>query len=431
MRQPNILVMLADDLGYGDLGCYGAGDIRTPHLDRLATEGARFTQWYGGAPVCSASRASLLTGRYCQRVGVPGNVPADRSATGLSRDAPTLAERLRDAGYRCLMSGKWHLGQQPGERPHERGFHDWFGFLHGCIDYYSHVFYWLMAGSRHAPRHDLWHNATELFEEGRYATDLIADRAVSYLEQAAAGDQPFFLYVPFNAPHYPLHGPPELFEPYAELDEPRRLIAGMVSSLDAAVGRVVGRLDDLGLSDNTVVFFSSDHGPSREPRNWPDGRDEPFPGGSTGGLRGHKFELFEGGVRLPAIIRWPGGVEPGRVVDSPLTHMDLAPTLLAAAGGHPAAAGFDGVDLGPVLRGHAEPPDRDLCWAHGHQRAVRRGRWKLVLRDGQDPHLSDLDADPAESTNLADAQRDRVAALTAVIDDWAHRGHTARADGAG
>jgi len=425
-RQPNFLIVLTDDQGYGDAGCYGGGDLQTPHFDRLAASGCRFTQWYGGAPVCSASRASLMSGRFPWQVGVPGNVPADQDATGLDTTVPTLPEHLKRAGYQTFMSGKWHLGQRDGERPHQRGFDHWFGFLHGCIDYYSHIFYWLMGGANLPPRHDLYLDGEEIYRNGEYFTDLVADHAIAYLKQAAATDEPFFLYVPFNNPHYPMHAPADVVERFADLPEDRKWFAAMMYTYDRALGRILDALEELSLTDDTIVFASSDHGPSREPRNWPDGRtDAVYQGGSTGGLRGHKFSCFEGGIRLPALLRWPGVTEPGQTCDAIGHHADLLPTFTRAAGFDVNDPALAGGDLRPVLTGQQTNVDRPgpLCWSFANQRALRAGPWKLIenaaaVDSNDEPglRLYHLNDDPAETRDQTPAQTDRVAELSRQLD---------------
>ncbi len=427
--QPNYLIVLTDDQGYGDGGCYGADDLRTPHFDRLAASACRFTNWYGGAAVCSASRASLMTGRFCWDVNVPANISPRYDTPGMDTNVTTLPEHLRSAGYLTYMSGKWHLGQREGERPHERGFDHWFGFLHGCIDYYSHIFYWLLAGGS-PPRHDLYLDGEEIYRNGEYFTDLLADHAIAYMKQAHAAGKPFLLYVPFNNPHYPMHAPPDVVARFDHLPEDRKWFAAMMYTCDRALGRILDALDDLGLADNTVVFASADHGPSRENRNWPDGRtDEVFRGGSTGGLRGAKFSLFEGGIRLPALLRWPGVTTPGSTCDAVCHHADLLPTLADASGVNPADSALVGGDIRPVVTGHADHVERkaDLCWMAGEQRAVRRGPWKLIENgkdlDPQDGEgepgfrLYHLDDDPAERHDRLADEPDLVRDLTHTLDE--------------
>ena len=205
MTQPNFIIFMTDDQGYGDLSCMGNTDFRTPHLDRLAASGARFSNWYSNSPVCSPSRAALLTGRYPGNAGVRSILAGHRTASGLPRQTPTLATALKRLGYQTGLSGKWHLGLADGSRPHQHGFDDWFGFLAGCVDYYSHIFYWGMArgGAANNPVHDLWHNNREIWCNGHYMTELITERAVNFIRQAAQAEQPFFLYVPYNAPTIP------------------------------------------------------------------------------------------------------------------------------------------------------------------------------------------------------------------------------------
>ena len=392
-------------------------------LDDLAREGARFTSWYGGAPVCSASRAALLTGCRPWRVNVPGNVPAAWDARGLAPDAATLPELLEPAGYRRFMSGKWHLGQSPDERPHRRGFEQWFGFLHGCVDYYSHVFYWCMAGGL-PPRHDLWENDRELYANGQYITDLIADRAIAFLREAAASGEPFLLYVPFNNPHYPMQAPPEAVERFAHLPEDRKWSAALLWTYDQAVGRVLDALEELGLGQNTCVMASSDHGASREPRNWPDGRtDQTYCGGSTGGLRGAKFEVYEGGIRVPCLMRWPGVIDPGSVIDEPCTHADVLPTVLETVG-QPIPDDIDGRSLLPLFRGSSPSDPRPLIWRFNDRQALRLGRWKMVMHQRTDasgpapndtPELYDLEQDPAESSDVSASHPKQVGSMRAML----------------
>ncbi|MEM6560692.1 MAG: sulfatase-like hydrolase/transferase [Planctomycetota bacterium] len=422
---PNFLVLLTDDQGMGDLGCFGADDLETPNLDRLAASGARCTQWYSNAPLCSPARAGLMTGRYPHRVGVPRNVGHERGARGLDPDVPTLPELLRASGYQCRMVGKWHLGQWDGERPHERGFDDFKGFLHGCVDYWSHVFYWLMNSSKSPPRHDLWHNDTELHRDGQYLTHMLADWAVDALRTMHAEGRPFLLYVPFNAPHYPMQAPRETLDRFAHLDTARQHTAALLFEYDLAVGKLLDELERLGIDDNTVVFSSADHGPSRETRNWPDGREEPYPGGRTGGLRGAKATLYEGGIRLPTIWRWPGVITPGSVYDGIGTHMDVLPTMLNAAGVDTDPLDLDGVDHRAALASNqpATSPHHDapLFWNFGGRRAVRRGAWKLITGpDQQPPELYHLPSDEAEQNNRCADEPELRAELTALLDERAN-----------
>ena len=381
MTPPNFIIFLTDDQGYADLSCMGAADFRTPHLDRLAAGGARFTDWYSNSPVCSPSRASLLTGRYPGNAGVRSILAGHRTASGLPADVPTLAEALKPLGYRTFMSGKWHLGLQPGCRPGDHGFEHWFGFMAGCIDYYSHIFYWGMnqPGPGINPTHDLWEDGREIWDNGKYFTEAVVEKAVHYVRQAAASGQPFLLYVPFNAPHYPMHAPEKYMQRFAHLPWDRQVMAAMLSAVDDGIGAILDEVERQGLAENTCTFFTSDNGPSRESRNWLDGTLDPYYGGTTGGLKGHKFSLFEGGIRVPGILHWPGQIPAGQVLDAPCASMDILPTFLSAAGGDLAAYEIDGQSLLEYASGGPSPIERDLFWEMGGQTAVRRGPWKLVL----------------------------------------------------
>ena len=425
--RPNFIVFLTDDQGYGDLSCMGATDFRTPHIDALAARGVRFTNWYSNSPVCSPSRAALLTGRYPGNAGVRAILAGHRTASGLPPQVPTLAAALRAQGYRTAMCGKWHLGLAEGSRPQDHGFEHSFCFMAGCIDYYSHIFYW-GQGRDQNPLHDLWEDGREVYANGRYFTEMVAERAVRFIRDGAGGAAPFFLYVPFNAPHYPLHAPAEYVDRFRHLPPDRRIMAAMLSAVDDAVGRIVAELQRQGILEDTCIFFQSDNGPSRETRNWLDGRQDPYYGGTAGALRGHKFSLYDGGIRVPGIFSWPGRLPGGRVLDEVGVAMDVFPTFLRAAGGDPAAYALDGSDLLPLLLDGAHSPHADapVFWEMGKQTAVRQGRWKLVLNgqqvEGADPedavHLADLDADMGERRNLREAHPDVVARLRADAEAW-------------
>ena len=417
-------MILSDDQAYCDLGCMGAQDLATPHLDALAAAGALLRSWYSNSPVCSPSRASLLTGRYPGNAGVRSILRGHRTATGLPRDVPTIATALRTAGYRTAMFGKWHLGLAEGSRPQDHGFEEWFGFMAGCIDYYSHIFYFDMEVGTD-PIHDLWENGREVWANGRYFTELVTERAVDYVRRAARAGVPLFLYLPFNAPHYPLHAPAKYLDRFPDLPAERRIMAAMIAAMDDGVGEIVAELDRAGMRDDTFVFFQSDNGPSRETRNWLDGRTEPYYG-SRCALKGHKFSLYEGGIRSPAIASWPARIPPGTSVSEPGAAMDLFPTLLRAAGGDTDSYELDGHDVLPVLADGAPSPQRDLFWEMGRQTAIRRGNWKLIL-NGQlvegtpasdDVFLADLAQDPEERTNLREDHPELAAELAEAAQTW-------------
>jgi len=426
MTRPNFIVFLTDDQGYGDLSCMGATDFKTPHLDRMAASGIRFTDWYSNSPVCSPARASLLTGRYPGNAGVRAILAGHRTATGLPPSVPTLATTLKKLGYQTGMVGKWHLGLAEDSRPEDHGFDEWFGFMAGCIDYYSHIFYWGMAGGRCDPVHDLWENGQEIYDNGRYFTEMMTERALAYIRKAVADGRPFFLYVPYNAPHYPMHAPQEYLDRFPELPWDRQIMAAMISAVDDSVGAIMSELERHGTLDNTCLFFQSDNGPSRETRNWMDGRRDPYYGGTAGKLKGHKFSLFDGGTRVPGILSWPAKLAAGQVRSEPLAAMDIFPSFLKAAGGALDAYEVDGMDLLPVLSGEQPMPERDLYWEMRDQTAVRRGKWKLVLNgqlvENEGPvdevHLSDLEADMGEQNNLRDEHPDVTADLKKAAETW-------------
>lgn len=419
--QPNVVIIYADDLGYGDVSCFGSPDIPTPHLDEIAARGLRLTNWYSNSPVCSPSRASLLTGRYPTRAGVEEILGGHTGTVGMPAQS-TLASRLQQHGYRTGIFGKWHLGADPGHRPADRGFDEQFGFLAGCVDYYSHIFYW--AQDRN-PIHDLWRDGNHVFDNGRYLTETIAQEASAFIERA--GQDPFFCYVPFNAPHYPMHAPQEYVDRFSHLPEDRRIMAAMISAMDDGVGRILEALDRAGVRDDTIVFFSSDNGPSAESRNWLDGEEISYTGGSTGGLRGNKGSVFEGGIRVPTLISWPAALPEGGTFDSPSAMMDVLPTLLEAIQpSDESSEPLDGTSLLGAMQGAGHPATRLLFWEYVGQSAVRRGRWKLVRnpidRLGEPNAVSellfDLEADPAEQSNIVTTEPEVARELRAELERW-------------
>ena len=426
MSQPNFIIFLTDDQGYGDLSCMGATDFRTPNLDRMAAGGVRFTNWYSNSPVCSPSRAALLTGRYPGNAGVRSILAGHRTATGLPTEVPTIANALQDLGYYTAMSGKWHLGLAEGSRPENHGFDDWFGFMAGCIDFYSHIFYWQMNRDGRAQLHDLWENGIEIYRDGEYFTELITEYTIKYVRRAIEQNKPFFLYVPYNAPHYPMHAPAKYVERFPNLSWDRQIMAAMLSAVDDSVGEILNELERQGILDNTFAYFQSDNGPSREIRNWLDGTPDPYYGGSAGKLKGHKFSLYEGGIRSPGIMSWPDKVTAGQVVDQPGAAMDVFPTFLSAAGGAPNGYQLDGKNVMPMLTEGRPSPHDAIFWEMSQQTAVRRGKWKLVL-NGQlvegaptedDVHLADLETDMGETDNRKDQHPELTAELTQLAQTW-------------
>lgn len=415
-EHPHVIVIYTDDLGYGDVGFLGPSDIATPHLDALAASGATMRRWYSNSPVCSPSRAALLTGRHPSRAGVHQILGAPRGRDGLPQQ-PTLASRLADLGYATHLVGKWHLGTSETSSPQALGFQSFFGFLAGCVDYYSHIMYW----GGHNPIHDLWTGTRETWRNGEYLTTMITEAAVEVVDHIDT--EPTFLFVSYNAPHYPLHAPAEYVDRHLHLPEDRRMIAAMVSAVDDGVGAIVAALEQRGMRDDTIILFSSDNGPSAEERNWLNGDEIAFAGGSTGGLRGHKGSLFEGGIRMPTLWSWPARIPAGTQVSAPCQMSDVVPTVIEATGGHVTSDDVDGQSVLPVLTG-ALPSERLLFWEYDGQTAVSDGTWKLVrnVRDRlggntcEAAGLYHLDADPAETTNLCTREVDQADRLAGALD---------------
>lgn len=425
--KPNIVFILADDLGYADLGCYGAKDIRTPRLDRLAREGVRFTQFYSNGPECSPTRTAFLTGRYQQRVGGLecaigiGGVGryddairlAARHELGLPANEPTLARLLRDAGYATAITGKWHLGYEDHFAPGQHGFNHAFYALGGGMDYFHHV----EDPPDYAPVLRL--NGKAVKRRG-YATDLFADEAMRWLRERAARDakRPFFLYVPFTAPHSPFQAPDEEqpapllsdSERWKQSKAPPRVYAAMIERMDAVIGKLLDTLDELGAAKNTLVVFVSDNGGTASARPC--------------GLRGIKGTTFEGGIRVPCLARWPGVLPAAVERTEPALTFDIAASIARAAGVKPRRP-FDGVDvLGAIARG--EPlPERTLFWRgrRGERtwRAARDGALKYVSRtDGArtEEFLFDIVRDAAEEKNLLAERASDVTRLKAKLAAW-------------
>lgn len=425
-KQPNMIIILTDDQGYGDLSCMGSTDFRTPHIDSLAREGARCTNWYSGSPVCSPSRASLLTGCYPGHAGVRAILAGHRRATGLTAEVPTIATAVKELGYQTAAVGKWHLGLKEESRPLSNGFDYFYGFMAGCLDYYSHIFYWSMADGKTDPTHDLWEGNEEIYDNGRYLTEMISEKAVEKIREMNAEDKPFLLYVAYNAPHYPMHAPQKYLDRFKELPWDRRIMAAMISAVDDGVGQIRDELERLGIDRDTLIYFQSDNGPSRESRNWLDGRGDPYYGGTPGGLKGHKFSLYEGGIRVPGIFCWPGKIPAGQVIDEPCAAMDVFPTLLKIAGGDPGEYTLDGMDVLGVLTEGEKTPHDVIYWEMEGQTALRRGDYKLVLNgrlvEEEAPRepvfLADLSKDPGETVNLAEKLPELTEALTGEALAW-------------
>ena len=413
--RPNVVLIVADDLGYGDLGSYGAPDIRTPNLDRLAREGVRFTDFYANAPVCTPTRAALITGRYQQRVMLErpldtgtGPSGADRGLSVMSRSLPQL---VKDAGYATALIGKWHLGFKPEFHPNSHGFEYFWGYLAGYIDWYTHV--------RGDGEPDLWENEKPVTLDGYFEHEVTA-RAIKFIAERA--HQPFFIEVAYGAPHWPFQSPhhpsvavrkltptvPTMFQEPADPNPPtRRDYVEIVEDVDADIGRILVALRERGLERNTLVIFVSDNGGEWLSRNAP--------------FFHRKDTLWEGGIRVPAILRWPGVVPAGRTSSQVAITMDLTATILAAAGAETRDAKLEGIDLLPLVRGTAPRASRTLFWRvvipTRQQRAVRSGRWKLLL-DGPQQMLFDVTRDPGERHDCAADRPDVVRTLKSMIEEW-------------
>jgi arylsulfatase A-like enzyme len=410
-ERPNVLFILADDLGYGDLSCYGRPDYKTPVLDRLAAQGLKFTSNYAAAPVCTPTRCGFITGRYPQRLAVGLEEPLTRRSpqVGLPAGHATIGIRLQAAGYATALIGKWHLGWQPEFNPVRHGFDEFFGVLSGAVDYFTHAAADRAQTEGGAPGPDLWENETQVERSG-YLTDVLTDRAVNYLSRKH--DKPFFLSLQYNAPHSPWEGPGDAGldhtdhggGPMAAGGSPAAY-AAIMQSLDSNIGRVLAALKRAGLERDTLVVFTSDNGGERYSYNWP--------------FSGEKFGLNEGGTRVPAIAHWPGVTPANAVTDQMAITMDWTATILAVAGAtQDPAYPLDGEPLLPALRGERAVHERALFWRTRTSGAARIGQWKY-LRDATGEHLFDLAVDPGEKAELKAKHADELARVKARYDQWA------------
>ena len=402
--RPNILFILADDLGYGDLSCYGAKDIRTPNIDRLAQQGVRLTDFYANATVCTPTRCALMTGRYQQRLGgLEWAISPEQKHLGLPAREKTIAQMLREAGYATAMSGKWHLGYTEDRAPNAHGFDRFFGLLSGNHDYFTH--------RERTGVPDLYLDTKPVEEEG-YSTFLIKKHALEFLNEIKG--KPFFLYAAFNAPHFPLQGPDDgdqrmTLQGWAQ--GTRETYAKMVEAMDASIGEILAAMDHHGLATNTLVIFTSDNGGDRFSRNYP--------------LSHGKGTLGEGGIRVPCIARWPGRIPAGKVSKQVGITMDWSATILALADAKPPKnRPLDGKDLLPILIGEKRGMKRTLFWRRvgpnwvKTHRAVRDGNWKLIDERSGKEQLYNLAEDIGEKSNLADEQKSRVARMKKLLDKW-------------
>ena len=407
--RPNFVFLLADDLGYADLGCYGGRDDCSPNLDRLAREGLRFTQGYANSPVCSPTRFALMTGRWQYRLRGGNDEPiASRHRgnplLGLPPEHPTLPSMLRDAGYATALAGKWHLGFLPHFGPLKSGYQEFFGPMSGGVDYFTH--------RDSAGVHDLYEGEEEIERNG-YLTDLISDRAVQFVERRKGKKEPFLLSVHYTAPHWP-------WETRADEAEARRIQKGiyhfdggsvatyraMIRQMDEGIGQILEALDRTGAAENTLVVFTSDNGGERFSDTWP--------------LVGKKMDLLEGGIRVPYLVRWPARVHQGLTTTQLAMTMDWTATFFDAAGvaphkDHP----LDGTSLRPVLDNPDATFERELFWRmkFRSQKAMRSGRWKYLSIEG-DEFLFDLETDARERANFAARDPQRLAAMRGRYCEW-------------
>ncbi|WP_158514693.1 sulfatase family protein [Gemmatimonas phototrophica] len=408
--RPNVVLIITDDMGYADLGSYGARDIRTPNLDRLAREGVRFTDFYANASTCTPTRAGLISGRYQQRylleAPLGANGAASSAGRGLEASPYSLPRLLKSRGYATALFGKWHLGYTATQSPNAHGFDTFFGLKSGYHDYWRH------NDSRGQP--DLWENDTPVTVYG-YTTDLITARTVKFIEAHAA--EPFFIDVAYNAPHWPFQRPEtpsvaannaRFVKPADSLTSSRADYVAMVERVDRGVGEILAALEQQGLTRNTLVIFTNDNGGEWLSDNTP--------------LFNRKWTTWEGGIRVPAMARWPGRIPPKQVTPQVGITMDLTATILAAAGVVvPAEAKLDGVNLLPLMEGRTPAMERTLFWraavGAGIMRAARDGEHKIVV-DGDHLFLYNVRRDPGERTDLARSRPDLARALRLKLESW-------------
>lgn len=398
LETPNIVLILADDLGYADLGVHGSTEAVTPHIDSIAQNGVRFTDGYVSCPVCSPTRAGLMTGRYQQRFGHefnPGPSNAAPEEFGLPASETTLAEHLKGLGYATGLIGKWHLGYREGSRPLDHGFDEFYGFLGGSRSYFD---------NKHAD--PIMRGNEEGAEKTTYTTDDFGQEAVAFIDRHAS--ERFFLYLAFNAVHGPLEAPDAYLDRFKQVADPkRRTYLAMLSAMDDAIGRVLETLEKNNLTRNTLVFFLSDNG---GPTDVTAAHNTPL--SSTKGM------VYEGGIRVPFMAQWPATLPKGDVCRKPVISLDILPTAVAAAGGE-APAGIDGVNLLPYFgETRNEAPHEALYWRFGDKLAVRAGDWKLLHNEGLGLELYNLAEDAGEQKNLVSARPEKADELGALYMAW-------------
>ena len=403
--RPNIIFILADDLGWGDLSCYGRPDYSTPNIDQLALQGTKFTDAYSASAVCTPTRCGYITGRYPARfkIGLEEPLIATNSRVGLEPNQPTIASLLKQSGYDTALFGKWHLGFRPEWGPNAHGFDEFFGILAGAGDYFLH--------KNGLGQPDLYENLTPVERNG-YLTDLLTERAVNYVQKRRS--TPFFLSLHYTAPHWPWQGRAggEQIQFTDKVPEPAAMAAGgslklyaqMMKSLDDGVGQVMQSVRAAGIDKQTLVIFTSDNGGERFSYLWP--------------FSGQKGDLLEGGIRVPALVRWPGVVPANRVTKQMAITMDWTATMVASAKVDASAGhSFDGIDLLPVIRGTSPMIDRTFFWRIYSRDAVRDGKWKYV-RDGEVRKLFDLSVDQHEKADFSQKHPEVFQRLISEFSKW-------------
>jgi arylsulfatase A-like enzyme len=417
-QKPNVIFILTDDQGSIDVNSYGAKDLVTPNMNYIIENGVSFTQFYA-SPVCSPSRAALLTGKTPQRAGLSGNaVPNSKVKKGLPGKEYTMAEMFKDAGYATAHIGKWHLGDAPEMTPNAQGFDHSFGHMVGCIDNYSHFFYW--SGPN---RHDLFRNGKEVYYDGQFFPDLMVNEASNFIEENKKN--PFFMYFAVNMPHYPYQGDAKWLAYYKDkgVPYPRNLYAAFISTLDERIGALLKKLDELGIKDNTIIVFQSDNGHSTEQRAH-------FGGGNAGPYRGAKSSLFEGGIRVPAAITWPNNIQKGAIRNQFGVNSDWMPTLAELCGIKLDQQDLDGKSLVDIINNEKEKTrhTEGYCWQYQDMWVARKGNWKLLgnPRDtGKKTYklkekrfLVNLDDDIGETINMAKKHPNKVIELEQQYRNW-------------
>jgi len=404
--KPNIVYIMADDMGYADLSCYGRRESKTPNIDSIGASGVRFLQAYANSAVCSATRTALITGRYQYRLRIGLEEPLGNAPYGMPPEQPTLPSILKKAGYGTTLLGKWHLGRLPNYGPLQSGYDHFWGFRGGSLDYFTHK-----AGIASTNSDDLWDGDAKIHEVG-YLTDLLGDRAVKTVGDYAKSQQPFLLSLHFNAPHWPWEGPTDEAESQRvkTLNDrdggSMKTYAAMVTRLDATVGRVLKALADNKIANNTIVVFTSDNGGERFSDTWP--------------FTGTKEELLEGGMRIPALVRWPNHIRAGSTTEQVALSMDWMPTFLAAAGTQAdASSPLDGMNLLPQITQGSAPVARKVYWRYHYnqQRAMRDGDMKYLRINGNE-FLFNVVEDPLERANLKERQPEVFQRLKQSWEEW-------------